>query len=475
MYIDGAYVAPRSGDQIKIINPADESKVGLINIADASLVDQSVSAAVNALNGEWSDISPARRESLLHKLADLIDDEKESIAQVLSTETGKLYAQALSEVGGAVGTFRYYAGWASKLEGETIDISLRQKPGKKNFAFTKIEPVGVVAAIVPWNFPISIASWKLAPALAAGCTVVLKPSEVAPLSTLYLGKLISASGIPKGVINIITGDGSTGKHLTSDPRIDKITFTGSTQVGKIIGKAAMDNMTGLSLELGGKSPAVVFEDADLDEAVKGIAMGIFRNSGQVCVAGSRAYVQRNILDLFVKKICETAENMKISDAFDEAADIGPLVSKEHLDRVKQYIDKGIEEGAKLCTGGNNPESTGYYMQPTVFTTEDNKQTLVQEEVFGPVLVIVPFDTLEDAIKLSNESKYALSSTVWTRDISKALACVHQIDAGWVFVNSVARSDPNFPLGGNKQSGNTRELGKAGVYNYTKTKAVNIVF
>ena len=327
---------------------------------------------------------------------------------------------------------------------------------------------------MPWNFPISIAAWKLAPLLAAGCTVVLKPSEVTPLSTLYLADLIGKVGFPDGVVNVITGDGQTGSYLTSHPGVDKITFTGSTEVGKIIGKSAMENVTGLSLELGGKSPAIIFDDADLEAAAKGTALGIFRNGGQVCVAGSRVYIQKQIFDKVLADIAAEGKKMKMGMGMDDDVDLGPMVTRAHLDRVCRYVDQGLEEGAELVTGGARREGKGYFMPPTIFAATNNDRSIIREEIFGPVLVAIPFDDMEDALIKANDSRYGLSSTVWTKDISKALHCVNELNAGWVFVNAPARSDPNMPLGGNKQSGMGRELGKAGLYNFTKIKGVNIV-
>ena len=474
-YVDGQWTGSDS-KTIPIVNPATEEIVAHVAVADSTEVSKAIASARRAFEGQaWRGMSPAKRERLLLGMADILEREQDTLGEILTLENGKLLSHAKSEIRGAANTFRYFAGWATKLEGETLDLSLRQAPGKQNFAFTRKEPLGVVAAIVPWNFPISIAAWKLAPILAAGCTVVLKPSEVTPLSTLYMAQLFEEVGFPAGVINVITGDASTGSALTTHKGIDKITFTGSSQVGKIIGKAAMDNLTGISLELGGKSPAIVFDDADMALAAKGIAMGIFRNGGQVCVAGSRVYIQRKCYDNLIADIAAEGKKMKISDGFDETSDIGPLVSKPHLQSVRTYIEKGIAEGAELVLGGNSPDGKGFYMEPTIFCNPDNDQTIISEEIFGPVLVAIPFDDIDDALTKANDSQYGLSSTVWTQDINKALKCVDAIDAGWVFVNAPARSDPNMPIGGNKQSGIGRELGKEGVYNYMKTKSVNIVF
>lgn len=475
-FINNTWELDNSQTTIDVVNPVDNSVLGKIGIASDSDVKNAIDSSKHAFqNSSWRDLSPIKRESLIYNLANLMQDHLIPMAEILTLENGKLFSHAKSEIQGAINTFKYYAGWATKIEGQTLDLSLRQKPGFKNFAFIKKEPIGVVAAIVPWNFPISIASWKLAPLLAAGCTAVLKPSEVTPLSTLYLAQLIEMAGFPPGVVNIITGDGNSGAALTSSPLIDKITFTGSTQVGKLIGQSAMQNLTPVSLELGGKSPAIVFDDADLNAAAKGVALGIFRNGGQVCVAGSRVYIQKKVYEKVLADIISEGAKMKIGNGFDKDTDLGPLVSQQHLDNVQSYISKGQAAGAELVSGGQQPERQGCFIQPTVFSTQNNDHLLVQEEVFGPVLIAIPFEEKEDALRMANDSRYGLASSIWTKDIGKALKCIDALDAGWVFVNSPSRSDPNLPLGGNKNSGIGRELGKEGMYTYLKTKAVNIVY
>lgn len=479
-FINGDYNISTSNEQISVINPANEEVIGRVALGTKEDVNEAVISAKKAFNhnSPWRKMSPDDRGRILYKFADKIAENSETIAQMVTLENGKLLKDSRgSDAGGAAKTFRYYAGWATKIEGETLDISQPQKGGKQNFAFTRREPIGVIAAIVPWNFPISIAAWKVAPALAAGCTVVLKPSEETPLSALILAELAMEAGMPEGVFNVITGDGkTTGAALTAHPDIKKVTFTGSTTTGKIIGKSAMDNVTGVSLELGGKSPAIVFDDAiDFEAAAKGVAAGIFRNQGQVCVAGSRVYIQKKVFDKVLTDICHVAEKMKISHGFDETADLGPLVSKNHLRKVCSYIEMGQFQGGNLISGGQNPMNKGYYLQPTIFSSTDNTQIIVQEEIFGPVLVAIPFNDLEDALIKANDSKMGLAATVWTKDISKAMTMINQLEAGVVYVNSPVRSDPNLPLGGYKHSGIGRELGKTGVYNYTTLKSVNIVF
>ncbi len=480
-FINGEYTKANGTNQISVINPATEEEIGKVAIGNSEDVNNAVAAAKKAFayNSDWRKMSPDDRGKIMYRFADLITEHSESIAQLVTLENGKLIKDARSsDAGGAAKTFRYYAGWCTKIEGETLDLSQPQKGGRQNFAFTRREPIGVVAAIVPWNFPISITAWKVAPALAAGCTVVLKPSEETPLSALLLAELAMEAGMPAGVFNVVTGDGRmTGASLTAHSDVKKITFTGSTFTGKIIGKTAMENVTGVSLELGGKSPAIVFDDAtDLDFAAQGVAAGIFRNQGQVCVAGSRVYIQKKVFDKVLTDISHAAEKMKISHGFDESAQLGPLVSKGHLQKVRQYIETGMNEGATLVSGGkDNPMDKGYFLKPTIFSATDNNQTIINEEIFGPVLAAVPFEDMEDALRLANDSQLGLAATVWTKDISKAMAMINRLEAGVVYVNSPVRSDPNLPLGGYKQSGIGRELGKVGVYNYTTLKSVNIVY
>jgi phenylacetaldehyde dehydrogenase len=479
-FINGVYSSPDSSDSIEVINPASEERIATVSLGSSDDVDHAVHSAKAAfdISSPWRKMTPDDRGKLLHAIADKIEEHTETLAQLVTLENGKLIKDARSsDVGGAAKTFRYYAGWTTKIEGETLDISQTQKGGRQNFAFTRREPVGVVAAIVPWNFPLSIASWKVAPALAAGCTVVLKPSEETPLSALLFAELATEAGLPPGVINVVTGDGSkTGAALTAHKDVGKVTFTGSTRTGKIIGRTAMDNVTGVSLELGGKSPAIVFDDAiDFDTAAKGVAAGIFRNQGQVCVAGSRVYIQKKVFDEVLADISHVAEKMKISHGFDESADLGPLVSKRHLKGVCAYIKKGQEEGATLLSGGKRPFDKGYYLQPTIFSATNNDHTIVQEEIFGPVLVAIPFTDMEDALQKANDSTMGLAATVWSKDVSKVMSMVNRLQAGVVYVNSPVRSDPNLPLGGFKHSGIGRELGKTGVYAYTTLKSVNIVY
>jgi len=476
MFIDGKEVFGTGAFQ-DVVNPATELTFAKISMAGEAEVDLAVKSAKNAFNNSWSKMRPSERELLLLRLADKIEDHAEHLAQIVTMENGKPYGQALSsDVMGAAKIFRYFAGWATKITGETLDISMKQKPGNHNFAFTLREPVGVVAAIVPWNFPLSIASWKIAPALAAGCTVVLKPSEATPLSSLYLAELFQELDFPPGVFNVLTGSGSAvGSKLVNHPDVDKIVFTGSTGVGKIIGKAAVEKMVPVSLELGGKSPAIVFKDADLETAAKGVAAGIFRNSGQVCVAGSRLYVEAEVYDDFVNEIAQLGKKMKLSHGFDPEVEIGPLSTRAHFKDVCNYIDSGKSEGATLFSGGTNPMEKGFFVEPTIFKTHQNEKMIVQEEIFGPVLVAIPFDSKSDALEKANDSIYGLAGTIWTKDIDKAISCVKQLESGLISVNAPVRSEPHLPLGGYKQSGIGKDMGLEGLLGYTKTKSVNIVY
>lgn len=477
-FINNTWVSAKSEKKIDIINPANEEVIARIPISSSEDINNAVIAAKEAFqNKEWRKMMPSDRERLLHKLADLIEENADYIAEIITLENGKPFIEAKkSEVMGAAKTFRYYAGWCTKIEGETIDLSIPQPDNKQNFAFTKREPVGVVAAIIPWNTPFSIAAWKLAPALSVGCTVVVKPSEETPLNTLILAELVTEAGFPAGVVNIVLGDGSTtGNGLVSHPNINKITFTGSGSVGKTIGKAALDNITAFSLELGGKSPAIVFDDADIEWASKCVANGIFRNMGQICVSGSRVYIQEKVFDEVMHNISNFAKNMKIGHGFEEGVELGPLVCKSHFNKVNNYIKTGNDEGAILVSGGKKVKDKGYFLEPAIFSAKDNNLKIIQEEIFGPVIVCIPFKTIDEVIELANQSDYGLSSTVFTKDVSKSMRMIDELEAGWVWVNSNARSDPHFPLGGFKQSGIGKDLGKEGLYSYTKTKAVNIVY
>ncbi|MFZ5507894.1 MAG: aldehyde dehydrogenase family protein [Pseudomonadota bacterium] len=475
MSIDGQWVEAQDGRRFDVINPADETVIATVPAAGATDVDRAVAAARRALeHGPWSQLRPAGRQRLMLKLAELIERDAQTIAEIESVDNGKSAAIARAvDVALTVDFLRYMAGWATKIEGSTMDVSVPFAPADSQFfAYTRREPVGVVAAIVPWNFPLMVAAWKLGPALAAGCTVVLKPAEQTPLSALYLGALLEEAGFPPGVVNILTGDGpSAGAPLVAHPGINKISFTGSTEVGKLIGKVAMDNMTRVTLELGGKSPTIVLDDCDPAIAAQGAAQAIFFNQGQVCCAGSRLYVPRNMFDRVLDDLVGHAEAMPIGHGLDPTTQLGPLVSREQLDRVCGYIDIGSKEGARLVTGGGRAPRPGYFIKPTVFVSEDDSPRIVREEIFGPVVVAMPYDDLEEIARRANDTPYGLGASIWSRDMSRVQRLIPKIKAGTVWVNCHSMLDSAVPFGGYKLSGFGRDMGRAALDAYLESKSV----
>jgi phenylacetaldehyde dehydrogenase len=410
---------------------------------------------------------------LIWKLGDLIDQHLEEFAFLESLDNGKpLTVARAADVPLAAELFRYMAGWATKLEGNTIPLSVPYTPNAKYLSYTLREPVGVVGQIIPWNFPLLMAAWKLGPALATGCTVVLKPAEQTPLSALRLGELIVEAGFPEGVVNIVPGYGETaGAALAAHNDVDKIAFTGSTEVGKLIVHAATGNLKRVSLELGGKSPNVIFKDADLDVAIPGAASGIFFNQGQCCCAGSRLYIEKDVFDKVIEGISASAKKIRVGSGLDPKTQMGPLVSEEQLNRVCGYLESGFSQGAKAAAGGQKKGDKGYFVEPTVLvdTTEDMK--VVQEEIFGPVVVAMPFSSTEEIIPRANDNVYGLAAGIWTRDISKAHRMAESLQAGTVWINCYNIFDAALPFGGYKQSGWGREMGHDVLNNYTQTKAV----
>nr|WP_316933352.1 aldehyde dehydrogenase family protein [Marinobacter sp. AL4B] len=475
MLVGGQWVDALNGERLQVVNPADEAIIGSIPSAHAEDVDIAVKCAINALeHGEWARMRPSTRQNLLLKLADLIERDARVIAELEAIDNGKSAAIAQAvDIGLGLEFFRYMAGWTTKIEGSTLDVSVPFAPPEADFfAYTRREPVGVVAAIIPWNFPFLMACWKLAPALAAGCTVVLKPAEQTSLSALYLGELIEEAGFPDGVVNIVTGDGqNAGSALTEHPGINKISFTGSTQVGQVIGRAAMDNMARVTLELGGKSPMIVLGDCDPEKAAQGAATAIFFNHGQTCSAGSRLYIHRSIFDEVVSRLTELAETIPLGSGLDPATEMGPLVSQVQLDRVCHFIEKGREEGAKLVTGGERADRKGYYVKPTIFTSEDDSLVIAKEEIFGPVLVAIPFDDEDDVVLRANDSRYGLAASIWSNDLSRVQRIVPKLKAGTVWVNGHNLLDANVPFGGYKLSGVGRDMGKQSLDSYLETKSV----
>jgi phenylacetaldehyde dehydrogenase len=471
MLIDGKWVEAASGKTFDTYNPATGEVLARVAEGDSEDIDRAVKAARRAFeSGPWPDISPSERGRLLWKLSDLLEQHLQEFAELETLDNGKpLLFSRIVDIPTAIDVFRYMAGWATKVEGNTIPIS---DPRGKYFAYTLREPVGVVGQIIPWNFPMIMASWKLAPALAVGCTVVLKPAEQTPLTALRLGELIQEAGFPDGVVNIVPGYGETaGAALAAHPDVDKVAFTGSTEVGKLIAKAATGNLKKVSLELGGKSPNVVFADADLETAIPGAANAIFFNQGQCCTAGSRLFVHKSIFDKVISGVSAAAKKYTIGPGLDPSTNLGPVVSKEQLDRVCGYLESGMKEGAKATVGGHKRPGNGYFVEPTVLVDVKPEMKVVREEIFGPVVTAIPFREPEEVIASANRTVYGLAAAVWTRDISKAHLVAAKLRAGTVWLNCYNVFDPALPFGGYKQSGWGREMGHAALELYTETKTV----
>ena len=473
LLIDGQWVAARSGQTFDAIDPATESVICQLASGDKDDVDLAVRAARKAFeDSAWSRMRPVERERLMLRLADLIEANADELAQLESLDNGKLvFFARIVDVAGTVDFFRYMAGWATKIEGKTLDVSLGM-PGEEYQAYTIRQPIGVVGQIVPWNFPLAMATWKLAPALAVGCTCVLKPAEQTSLTALRLGELIMEAGFPPGVVNIVTGMGETaGAALTQHPDVDKIAFTGSTPVGKLIGKTAMDTMKRVSLELGGKSPVIVAGDMEAAAAAAGAANAIFFNSGQVCTAGSRLYIQDKIYDQVVAGVAEIAKGTRLGAGHLPDSQMGPVVSAEQMERVLGYIEKGRAEGGEVVAGGARHGNQGYFVQPTVFAGCAPDATIVREEIFGPVVVATPFKSVDEIAAVANDTPFGLAASIWTNDLSLAHRLTRRLKAGTVWVNTHNVVDPNLPFGGFKQSGIGRENGAAAIDLYTETKTV----
>src|SRR5450631_2622101 len=476
LFINGEWVEARSGKTVQVFDPATGRQIGLVADAGPEDVDRAVAAARAALEtGPWAAMPPSGREALLWKLADLIERDAAEFAEIESIDNGKTrFMASIVDVPGARNYFRYMAGWATKITGTTMQTSMGP-PGSRFHTYVAREPVGVVAQIVPWNFPLAMAAWKLAPALAAGCTCILKPAEQTPLSALRLGELIIEAGFPPGVVNILTGLGETaGAALVAHPGVDKVAFTGSTSVGKLINKSATDTIKRVSLELGGKSPVIVLPDADIDAVVGGAAMAIFFNSGQVCTAGSRLYVHSKIFDRVVEGLSAAAGEIRLGPGLDQATQMGPLVSKEQQERVLGYIESGRKQGASVVAGGDAPSHPGYYVQPTVLVNVRPEMRVVREEIFGPVLVAQRYEQLDEVVKAANDSPYGLGASIWTNNLSAAHRLIPRIKAGTVWVNCHNMVDPNMPFGGFKQSGFGREHGRVAVEMYTESKSVCVM-
>jgi phenylacetaldehyde dehydrogenase len=474
MLIGANWVDAADGARLEVRNPATGEVFTHVPAGAAADVDRAVRAARSAFEApEWSEMLPARRERLLLRLADLVETHAQQLAEIEALDNGKLVMLARHvDMAMAVDFLRYMAGWATKIEGSTHDVSVPFIPQAKFFAYTRKEPVGVVGAIIPWNFPLLMAAWKIGPALAAGCTVVLKPAEETPLSALRLGELILEAGIPAGVVNIVTGLGPTaGAALAAHPGVNKIAFTGSTEVGKHVQRAAIDNMTRVSLELGGKSPVIVLDDADPAQAAAGAAQAIFFNQGQVCTAGSRLYVQKKLFDRVVNDLANIAGKMKLGAGLDPASELGPLVSEQQMQRVCGYIKSGVEQGATVVTGGGRAGDKGYFVKPTVLVGARQDTRVVQEEIFGPVVVALPYDDIDEVVRLANDTMYGLGASIWSNDLSRVHRLIPRIKAGTVWVNCHSMLDASLPFGGFKQSGIGREMGRAALDLFTETKTV----
>jgi phenylacetaldehyde dehydrogenase len=474
LLIDGCWVSAASGKTFNVFDPATSDTIAQVAEGDAEDINLAVASSRRAFSGPWSQMTPSERGKIIWKLGDLVLENLDELAELESLDNGKPLAVAkIADVPLTADLFHYMAGWATKLEGNTIPISVPYAPGAKFFAYTRRDPIGVVGQIIPWNFPLLMAAWKIGPALTTGNTIILKPAEQTPLSALRLGELALEAGLPPGVLNVVTGYGETaGSALASHDDVDKIAFTGSTEVGKIIVRAAAGNLKKVTLELGGKSPTVVFKDvADIDTAVQGAANAIFFNHGQCCAAGSRLLVEKDIFDEVTQGVAEIANKIKLGAGVDGATEMGPLVSEEQRDRVSGFIKDGLEAGATALAGGNSLDEKGYFVPPTVFTNTRPEMKIVREEIFGPVVVAEPFDDLEGVMKVANSTDFGLASSIWTRDISKAHRAAEIMRAGTVWINCHNVFDAAMPFGGYKQSGWGREMGHEALELYTETKAV----
>ncbi|WP_407522277.1 aldehyde dehydrogenase family protein [Methylobacterium oryzisoli] len=472
-YIGGKFTATSTADYFTVEDPSNGRIIAQLPECDATIVDAAVTAARRALEGPWARIRPADREKMLLDLAAAVERDADLLAEVVSLESGKSVTVARNvEIAGCIDWLRYYAGWATKIEGSTLATSIPVPPGSRHFAMTVREPVGVVGAIVPWNFPLLIAVWKLAPALACGCTIIIKPAEETPLSLLRFARLVDEIGIPSGVVNIVTGrGGTTGSALVNHPGIDKLTFTGSTEVGKLVGHAAVDRMARFTLELGGKSPMIVFADADENSAPLMAGLGMFFNSGQVCTSASRLLIERSVFERTLGSIAAVTDALTLGSGREASAQVQPLLSGRHRERVTNFIDRAVRDGGVRVAGTRPVPDEGFYVAPTIFRGLAPEAELVREEVFGPVVVAIPFDDADEAIRLANDTRYGLAASVWTNDLSRALSVSTALKAGTVWINTHNTLDVNVPFGGYKQSGIGKEHGRAALDAYLENKTI----
>lgn len=465
LFIGGEWINAESGEQFETLDPGTGKALTSVPMAGEEEVNQAVAAAQNAFDKAWGQISPANKGALIHRLADLMSRDLSILQELECLDNGKPLGKAKYDVIGAINHFKYYSGWASKIEGSQIPVSTPDK-----LVYTRREPLGVVGLIVPWNFPLMMAAWKLAPALACGNSCILKPAEQTPLTALYLGKLIEEAGFPAGTVNIVTGDGKVGALMSHHSDISKIGFTGSTEVGrKILQASAASNLKKVSLELGGKSPNVIFADADLDKVRQSVLWSSFYNSGQECTLGSRVYVQSEIMDQVIEALSEDAKKLTIDHGLMNP-DLGPVISEEQFNKINGFIQSGKDQ-ATLVTGGNAIDRDGYFLEPTIFQSTNDNYTVAKEEIFGPVIHVSAFKEFEEALARANDTNYGLASAIWSRDITTAHRFAHGLKAGTVWVNGYDMFDPAVPFGGYKESGHGREMGKSALELYTQEKAI----
>nr|WP_152655480.1 aldehyde dehydrogenase family protein [Oceanobacillus sp. CFH 90083] len=471
LYMNGEYVESVRSNKFDVLDPATEERIAQVYQADKEDIDRAVKAARTAFDeGEWTKMKAASRSRIIYKFADLLEENREELAQLESLDNGKPYKTALTDdVDGTIEHFRYYAGFATKIQGKTTNVA----PDYINY--TVHEPIGVAGQIIPWNFPLLMAAWKLGSALAVGCTVVIKPASETPLSLLYIAQLFKEAGVPDGVVNVVPGSGrEAGEAITTHPLVDKVAFTGSTNVGKSVMKKAADQLKNVTLELGGKSPTIILEDANLEKTIDGAFSGTMYNHGQNCSACTRVYVQRNIYDQVLQGLSEKLEQIQLGHGLDPETDMGPLVSKRQQQTVLDYIQKGVDEGARLIGDRTPVSEKGFFVKPIIFADVHEEMTIVREEIFGPVMTVHVFDTVEEAIQKANDSIYGLASSVWTENLKQAHYIAGKLQAGTVWINDVGQEWETMPFGGYKQSGIGREMGgEYGLRNYTEVKSVYV--